>query len=238
MIYLLVPFYRAPGMFWFMTSIMQCYLLTPFLYTLDKKMRAPVFIVVNLASICLLMFPSLFTLGASSPAVTAYLYKAFLFGNILLFSLGMTMPAILRKYGAILQSKAVLMITTVFFIFFLFLIGISGGAASWTKLMIDPPFFISVFTLCLLIMIVNPPLPFRRTIGFFGRYAYSIYLFHMSFFGLIAYLGLTSGKTIINLAIVVLCAPLFLITCALLELGSDKAINLLEKKIFHRSGAF
>lgn len=221
-IYLGVPWLRGPGPFWFVSAIIQCFLLAPFLYLLLKKLRPLAFFIFILLSTLVLFGATLiFNHRGMIGEIQPWIYRDFFLGNILLFSLGLLIPAAGRNFNRVFRGNAAKLtvagFSTLVFLGLLWSIRSKDKLFEDSWLVLTPAFFLATFAFCLAMVSTGPPVPFRRSLVFCGACSYSIYLFHRAFFGLLATMGLVQDGSRRSVVYTLALMPVFILLCCLIE---------------------
>ncbi len=221
--------YTRPNEFtWFIYTLIPCYLAAPLLFVLLRKVGIIWYIAVNLALGAACLAASVWSLRhlAALPD-QSFVYRRFILANILLFSSGMMINPLLGTLNSFLKQTATrymaVFISTIFFVVCLIFTRIPNVLFHNSETLLGPFFDISAFCLCLAFIVAQPVLPLRETVNFLGRHSYPIYLFHLSFWGLLATWGVVTPYSISldgppgNLAVTLLLLPLFILICYLLD---------------------
>jgi peptidoglycan/LPS O-acetylase OafA/YrhL len=175
---MLFPTRQAPGTFWFLTSLVQRYLLAPLLYGLLQKLGRLRYIAIVIA-LALLVHAVYTALGL--PYSRQFSVYRFVFvGHILLFSLGMAMPKVLPEPS---RTKPVGRLA-------LWLTLLAGFAvlANYVRLenmlfwnshvYLAPLFLLYTVAFCWASLVLRPPLILKKLFVLLGTYSYPCYLFH------------------------------------------------------------
>lgn len=229
-IYLCTPLLKAPGVFWFVTAIIQCYLAAPFLYLLLRRMRPPAFLMFNIIMSAALFAASwlyLSTLANADPLAVSNLeslfYKRFLLANVVLFSLGMLAVHLISSMSRRI-NRAGLAVSFFSFLLLLYLTRDNYSLFHGGAIFMVPLFIISAFAFCAC-MIGGSPLPLKRIFFLPGRHSYPLFLFHMAFLASLGRLSLIRDNDIKSLGI-----ALFFITVFILTLGFIEELPFLAPK--------
>jgi len=234
------PFVVSP--LWFVVAIIQCYIFAPFLYLIYRKLRCRRYIVFNLALAVLVLLTSeeyahvlsLYrkVMTFEFPEPTIVLYRGIFLGNVLLFSLGLMLPPLIRLYGERMRSWAIFYMC-VFSLPVLTLI-VRYDSLIWQRdqLLVEWAYYIGVFCFCLMTMVMRPWLPFGGTVKLLGRYSYSLYLFHDFLFQVLIMLGLFEDILPVSLAIVLALFPLLIWFCRYAERRSNAFRIWLSRFLF------
>ncbi|MBI5870702.1 MAG: acyltransferase [Actinobacteria bacterium] len=227
--------YPKPADFmWFIHALIPCYLLAPILYLLLKYLRPAKFLAVNLLFMLLFGFLSIWVLGHTGVLpVQTFVYRSFIFGNIFLFAIGMSISPLFSILKHVfrnrLQGYLLVGLSLVLFTGSLRYSRTQDILFANSGTYLAPIFFISVFILCLTVIALNPILPFRSLFSFFGTHSYSIYLFHIPFWGLLSSLGIvysfsqTSDAQAGNVPMTLLLLLPFFAFCALLDAMQNRS---------------
>lgn len=212
----------ARGHYWFIASILQCYLVSPLVYAFLKKASTARFLytltgLLICANLAFALAVALDIPGAKQLIFSSFVYKRFLLGHVFLFALGMAIPRFTSRisHTPLLRSAPV---TAAAFLVTVTLV--RTNYAPWTNLC----FCILFFATAILIttsLLSSPPraLPFARTMCLAGTYSFSIYLFHPAFYQTLVALGLLTRRSVAGTYITIALLPLFVIACILIERG-------------------
>lgn len=237
-IYLGAPWLRGDSFFWFVSALIQCYLLAPFIYLVLKKVGPSLFLGMTLLLTDFLIFLTIAIryFDVKIPVIQSLepfvFFGNLLLENVLLFAMGMVMPALISRYGRLLKSSAViglpllaLAILASFYLTITVNVFFSNSQVFYAVLaIIGIPLFCSY----MIALSSERVMPLRKPVAFLGVYSFSLYLFHPQYYGILDHLGLTSlGKVSpVSLAFTLLLFPLFLGACVLLE----KGLNALRER--------
>lgn len=217
----------GPSMFWFVTSILECYLLAPLLFLILKKLRPAVFAILLALALVVLLGVSRFFLStgiADSGLLQALSYRFLLLGNIVLFSLGMMIPYLVSKYQDKVNKTAFILISLAGF-----LLAVHFGRSG---LRFHPLFVLSSFAFCLSMISRSPKLPLGKFVNVIGRNSFSLYLFHRAFFVVLAGAGIISTGSKAGIFYMLLLSPALIGFCVILERGVNKATVAIKRGIF------
>ncbi len=214
MIYLGLPFFGAPWLYWFLTALFQCYLLAPLLYFLLKRMRIKSFLAIN-AGIALLALPFSVLLPYTR-IVDILSYRYFLGAHIVLFALGMTLPYLMERFkGRVTRPMFIASLAAFFLTVFLTRTGddiFNRSHVAFIPLMILSTFALGMTWLC-----ARPPLPLKRGFVTLGRHSYPVYLFHIPYYALLLRLGLLKDNDPKSIMIIIALLPIFFFVCIKFE---------------------
>lgn len=206
---------------WFVPAIMQCYLVSPFLFIFSKRIQLKYgFLIIS--SLIILLNILLFW-GDFSPLRTIGYRKIFLL-HIFLFYLGYVLAQIKKKT---IYPMHYVIISFLLLIFFIQETTPQAFLSFQGKEYLFPLLFsLSVFFLCLTAFSSNIVLPFKNLMNFIGIHSYSIYLFHGISFKILSEVGIIHKQnTHLSGAIIwLLSMPLFLIALAALETVVDEFV--------------
>ena len=236
---LAIPYVSSP--FWFIPSIIQCYIFAPFLYLFFKKIKCRKYIFFNLAFIAVLLliskdYPSLLgrlqnRISFTFPDPTVVLYRNIFLGNVLLFSLGLMMPELIRIYGERMKSWVVFFISFFSMIVLSYMLRYNVLVLQRDQLLLETGYYSSIFFFAWSTIVVEPHLPMKRLVGLLGRHSYSLYIFHPLWFQVLILVELFQRRLPISLTIVLALFPLFLWFCVL----SERRSGLLRKRFWEFS---
>lgn len=228
-VFLGFPFIRAPGVFWFVTAILQCYLAAPFFYWALKRMGTNGYLKTNMIAggFLLLITYSVFIFRPQirnnlepSAFINSFFYKDrnFFLANLLLFSLGMSIVPVIREYAVRLRSFWMFAVSLIVFAFSIFYTRQPDTLFKNSSAFIMCLLMASVYGLCLTSIVIQPPLPLGRIIEFIGSHSYPQYLYHLIFFGVLARVGIIdSARPALSALLTAALYPVFLLVCAGIE---------------------
>lgn len=221
-IFLGVPIFRAPQLFWFITSLIQCYLLAPVLFLMKKKLGDRNFLFLNLVG---LVFLSIITL-ADKQKNYAFYYRYLLFGHLSAFAMGMMLPGIINQYGTKLKNNMANIAAFLLYIIFAYLAIFKDTFFNNSGLIEMPLLILGALFFCAVTIANNPYLPLRNSFAMVGRYSYPIYLFHPFFImAILAGLGLQADRRLSNIFILIASMPVFIFICILMQKAADWAVT-------------
>lgn len=233
---------HGTAQYWFIPTILQCYLATPFLFSNIRKKP-----IITLASLTAIITAFHLFLTHQAPIQLIFLtkfihadWRGVYFLYILVFALGLFTAPLLQNHQpkglinstekpsktrrqllnrtiitALLWSSIVL-INMVMFFMKLWVLENPNHYCARFSLNVFPVVLIVLLCLGFLYYFVN-----SRFFEYFGRISYSIYLFHISFYFLMDYFGPFPWNSIRELAFCLTFFPLFLLACQQLERLGD-----------------
>ncbi len=212
LIYLGLPFLGAPWLYWFMTALFQCYLLAPLFYLVLKKL--PLWLSLAGAGLLVLISTPLSLVPAAQ--IDPLEYRYFLGAHLILFALGMTLPAAVSRYrhkvnNTLLAGSLVAFFVSVYFT------RTQSDVFNQSHVIFIPLMVWSAFALGLAWLSIGPALPLQDVFGTLGKHTYSLYLFHIPFYGLLADLGLLKNNQLSSIEIIIVLLPLFIFLCIRFE---------------------
>ena len=230
------PILPAPGIFWFVTSIIQCYWLAPVFYYLIKKFSLKTcFIAAALAMLALLAaslawLPDLSRLPSDDfeKFLTGFVVHQLFLGNIMLFFLGMMMPLAISRYKKVFNRKAGLVASAILLAAVLFFTRLDDVLFDESGIVLAPLYMTTIYLFCLFALSTAPSLPLKKVFIIPGRYSYSIYLFHLSFFYLVAKTGLLVNDNPLSMLLIMILAPYYIYLCLSMEKSFTSARVRLE----------
>lgn len=226
-IYLGLPALGAPWLYWFMTALFQCYLIAPLIYFILKK--TPLKLYLAGSAVLALIATPLSLLPETQIDMLEYRY--FLGAHILLFGLGMALPAVVaRCKGKI--NNAMLAGSLVAFFLSVYATRTESDIFSQSHVVFIPLMVLCAFALGVTWLSLEPSLPLPGLFGTLGQHTYSLYLFHIPFYCLLADAGLLKNNHLFSVEIIVVLLPLFIFICIRAERGfnllTSQAMNFLR----------
>jgi len=218
--------------FWFVSSIIQCYLISLPLYFCLKKFGTKKFIIgisVIILLINIILFPHLKLIRSILVVKPLfYVYIDIFLSNILLFSFGLTIPELLKKYskkipGKIKSTAIIISLAYIIYYSFIFKIYKIIKIENWIFTIF---FFASMVVFIYMIIPKKIVFPFKKLFIILGIYSYSLYLFHKLFYITLTKIGITSQGSILGIFWTILLFPALLIICIILE----KTIKIISNK--------
>lgn len=220
----------APKVSWFVTAILECYLLAPFLFRVLQRLGDKGFAVFNglLASASLVVSYLLIDGRdwSGSSAMVALMFRQFFLGHVVMFSFGMMLPFAVARYGERSRRSWLLLALSLAALLLSFYLGRFG-------IRIYPLFVASTIAFCLMMIIVRPPLPLGRLIILLGTCSYTLYMFHRVFFMLLDEAGLTVDGSRASILYTLLLSPLLVLFCVFLE----RSLQRMRARISQRGSA-
>lgn len=222
----MIPGIHYGGHYWFVLSILQCYIFAPFIYFSIKKNR---FLTICFLFVIFSALTVLFKQNVFPPSIVNKLdilhsdYRNIYFFNIFIFSLSMCLPSYFEKWTevAIFEKKIILLIAICFV-----LLGMIGAKHSYSLQYLDdimqhsfyPIFFLFVLTIFVIVNRISV-----RIFSFLGGISYPIYLFHRILYaGIDKYYGYGLDSLIELLITLLLFIFPFLAACVLIERASKR----------------
>jgi peptidoglycan/LPS O-acetylase OafA/YrhL len=214
---------HAPGHFWFIPTLLQCYALAPLIFSGMRKNKAALVIIVILAFAGI---NSLLYLGYASQPVMKLVsflhagWRGFYFIYILLFTFGLLLPCFLNATQAT-QIKHPIFGKLAFCL----LLASTLSFMMLLKYFVMNGLFFAILPLPGLALLFTHAIRYVikfRVFAYLGSISYSIYLFHMLYYKIIDGIGFTKNS-LTNLAISIALFPLFLYGCNKVE-GIGKCI--------------
>lgn len=220
------PLQLAPGIAWFVTLLIQCYLLAPFLYILLKKVGTGKYVVIVLTLLFLLYMVSLFGplpyYGVFEHYPFAFAYRHFFIGHIFLFSLGMALPNIIAVAPRAPANRILALLSFALFFVTVYYTRFRFG------IYVAPFFILSTFATCLYAILWNPKPPLARILILLGIYSYSIFLFHIFFYQALKKLGIIQYGDPQSVIFMLLLLPIFILICIITEKYTNRIVGRLS----------
>ncbi|MHB1390618.1 MAG: acyltransferase family protein [Thermoleophilia bacterium] len=236
-IYLIVfGFVLAPSFLWFVTAVIQCYILAPLLFflvsrvSLNKCLMGGGLMLSATYAASLLWLPDLARLPNDKLIrfSAGFIYHQLFLANIILFFFGMMLPGLIGRYGKYFNAGYILPGLTVLLIGVLYATRFDSVLFNKSGTILVPVYIFSIAAFSLSLFVTAPALPLARFFRVSGVNSYPIYLFHLSFFGLIAAAGLLDNGGFLNLVIFLVFLPSFIMLCQWIETGSAMARDRLD----------
>ncbi len=214
LIYLGLPFFGAPWLYWFMTALFQCYLLAPLLYLLLRRIGVKAFLLIN-TGIALLALP-LSVLLPYTRIVDVLSYRYFLGAHLVLFALGMALPTLVESLGEKV-TRSMFVASLAAFSLAVYLTRTGDDIFDRSHVAFIPLMILTAFALGLAWICASPPLPLKRGFVTLGRHSYSLYLFHIPYYALLLRLGLLKDNDPKSILIIIALLPIFFFLCIKIE---------------------
>ena len=216
--YLAVPLYQAPDIYWFITSLLQCYILAPIFYFTLKRIGLTAYLILMLLLMLFvyLLFP--FNFDALTYSLVHFVYRSLFLGHVFLFAIGIALPQLLSKYKTRYRKSHLIL----FLSLFVFFISIhytknNTNILSLSEIDIAPLFLISALASCFFMILASPQTPFNSIVTLLGKYSYSIYLFHEIFYKSLSLMGVIKHGSLTSLLYTALLFPIYFFCCAVIE---------------------
>jgi peptidoglycan/LPS O-acetylase OafA/YrhL len=221
--YFAFPFYQAPRWYWFIPSLLQCYLISPFLYLILKKYG----INKTLAIIIALMFITHISYVISGLPISRYyfVYRLMFLSHIFIFSLSFCLPGINKDKFNLFSNHASLIFSFLFFMLMVYLTRFNNIIINNSAIIVAPVFVFSTFIIMFCIVNNNIVLPFKKIINYFGNNSYPIYLFHFFYFYLLEKFGLITHGSTKSIIFTLILLPIFLLTCVAIEKSTKSMVS-------------
>ncbi len=204
------------SIYWFIHSIIQCYLAAPLLYYGLLRLGARklffvttlVFVLANATKFLILdAFPVF-----SPPDVL--LFRELVFANIYIFCLGMFLPAALSNIKDRIHKRY----GKYFLLLYLVVVVINGVSAYGYDFSRGVLLISATFGICLALLSAPYDLPGGQILRILGRSSYQIYLFEPFYYYVLATFGIiVNGMQ--GLVPYLACFPAFLAACMLMNRG-------------------
>lgn len=224
-VYLAFPLVVAPGVFWFIPMLMQCYLAAPACYRLLDRLGLKRYLALAGILLVILMSGTYYVpmvAGALRIDPEALLYRNFLFANIFLMALGMAMPLLVERYRRDLDSRVCVAASLTLFLAAAYITRFPGLLFVRSGFLFTPLFLVGSSLFCLFTIATSPRLPLSSLITPLGSYSYPLYLFHRSYYGMLALAGLIGANSAVGIITTIWLAPAFFAVCIFLQSVSPK----------------
>jgi len=214
---------NSSGVFWFVTSILECYLVAPLLFPIARRLDANTNLAIVLMSIAVLLPVSLYLSDViTSPVPVAITsYKRLFLGNLLIFFMGMLMPSLLAGFKRMLSRKSLLVLAAILLAAAVWATDGKDKLFAQSELYLAPLLYLIALLFCLSLIAVAPRLPFGRAVGSVGSISYPLYLLHIPFFMALATIGVIQWRNYVSVGYTLVALPLLLGGCFILGRGND-----------------
>ncbi len=223
LIYLGLPFFGAPWLYWFMTALFQCYLLAPLLYFLLRRLGMKLFLAIN-AGVAMLALPFSVLLPYTR-LVDILSYRYFLGAHVVLFALGMALPTLVETFEKKV-TKSMFAASLAAFFLTVFFTRTEDDVFNRSHIAFIPLMILTTFALGLTWLCARPPLPLKRGFVTLGRHSYPVYLFHIPYYALLWWLGLLKDNDPKSILIIIVLLPIFFFLCIKIERGLNASAAL------------
>jgi peptidoglycan/LPS O-acetylase OafA/YrhL len=167
---LALPTSPAPGLYWFITYLVQCYLLAPFLFLLLKKLGSIRYTLV--ISIIWFLVYMVYPFTSLPFSRDMFIFRLLFLGHVLLFALGMALPSIIQEYGTRFEKKV---LVAVFFLVFLLMVHLTHHPDLLfhrSGVYLALVYIAASYFLCLFAFSSQSWLPLQRVLITLGIYSY------------------------------------------------------------------
>jgi peptidoglycan/LPS O-acetylase OafA/YrhL len=223
----------APGHYWFIPAILQCYLIAPLIHIIMKKQR--LLLLLILISSFLLVNVYLNSNYAPGPLISLLKkihldWRGIFFLYLLIFSLSMFIPKIESGWNEISKDEKIFYYYFLIFVILASMILVKYNIAmpaisTFITVTLYPMLIIIISSIYCIINRINIPV-----VSFIGSISYSIYLFHITFYLSISkYLGLRKDS-LLELCLIFILFPLFIYVCKKIEMLSYFMVRSLKNE--------
>ncbi|MBM3309731.1 MAG: acyltransferase [Candidatus Altiarchaeales archaeon] len=217
---------KSVSIFWFISAIVHCYLLAPLLYYTLRKLKTTQYLLVISLSFFVLNFT--FYSGSFQGTTANYLnkisaldYRGLFLSHILLFGLGMAVPLLNWKHKLIQKCNEYCLLIVLFVL-------VDQTRGSSVNKLTSVAFIFGSAVVFSFFMHRKNRLVFTRILSFMGKYAYSIYLFHLFFYIKLSSLGIIQYNSIQSVLRTIALLPILFILCALVEKTFSKISDCIK----------
>jgi peptidoglycan/LPS O-acetylase OafA/YrhL len=222
---LALPHFQATGIYWFITSLIQCYLLAPLLYLISQKIGTRNYLI--LVIFCTLISFLIFPFTALPYTQDYFVYRYLFLGHLFLFAQGLALPNLLKVIKQYPPDDLSNKLTAIAFISFLLLVYYTRFAETGSQ--IAPLLIIVTPLFCCFSIYTNPQFPLKSLLATAGNYSYSLYLFHLIYYHALAELGFVSSSNYVGIVLAIAFFPCFWGVCLLLEKCNQKILKYSSK---------
>lgn len=212
--YIAFPF-QASGIYWFITSIIQCYILAPLVYAMLQRLGNKNYFLVLTAILLLTQFVTIFL--NIKPTQQYFGYRFMVGGHLFLFFFGICIPNL--QLPSLSSKRLFIVLSGVVFLGSLYFTSPTDINLLFKK---SGLYFSSIFILSCFLFVYsiekNQDLSLDFSlINLFGKYAFSIYLFHQLYYGILTKIGLIHKQSLLSVFVTIICFPLFFLGCFFAE---------------------
>lgn len=226
-VWLGIPIELAPGIAYFVTLLIQCYLIAPLLFVAIAKIGTAKYAALVIGGLFIIWGIGVF-LPLSIPYLSVYSYHHMALSHIFLFSLGLAMPNLLSIRFRMPAQWAILPLS---FLIFWVTVHYTRFQYFELSLYIAPLFILSTVAFCYFMIFVRPRLVLGKLLILLGTYSYSVYLFHLSLYDALEAIGVVEQGRWAGVIFVLLALPPFLIACILVEKLTQRISRRLERSL-------
>jgi peptidoglycan/LPS O-acetylase OafA/YrhL len=218
--YLAIPLFQAPSLFWFVTSLVQCYLLAPALYSALKKFGTGKYIISVLS--LMLLSSVCYSLSSMPYKLDHFVYRFLFLGHIFLFSLGLALPLVMKKpWLESFGNRAGLPMFIAFFAA-VYLTRQQSKFFLNSGVIAGPILVIAAVLFCFSVLKINTPRPLMNLFSVLGAYSYSIYLFHIYYYETLFRMNFINTDNVKSIILTLVFLPVFLLFCMALEKAAGR----------------
>jgi len=225
---LALPTSPAPGLYWFITYLVQCYLLAPFLYLLLEKLGSIRYTLV--ISVLWFLVYIVYPFTSLPFSRDMFIFRLLFLGHVLLFALGMALPSLIQEYGTRFRHKVFVAVFIAAFLLMVHLTHHPDLLFHRSGVYLALFYIAAAYFLCLFAFSSKPWLPLQRGLITLGIFSYSVYLFHLPYYKVLQKLKLIQRDNLQSVLYTLLLFPVLFLFCVLLE----KANNALSSWVGSR----
>ncbi|MHB1391235.1 MAG: acyltransferase family protein [Thermoleophilia bacterium] len=223
---LCAPLLTSP--FWFVASIIQCYIFFPFLYLLFRRIGAMKYGLFNALLLVILLMISAkygFLISKLQPLLprlfhepAELIFRRVILGNVFLFSIGMLLPSIVKKIEIRINQWLAIALAAFVLLETSFILTFDVKVLGRDDLFMEVLYYFIVYFFCWVMITTKPKLFLKKAIVLMGRNSYSLYLFHGLMFQLLIDAHLFQEPPLLSVMIILALFPLTLWFCAKSEM--------------------
>ena len=226
--------------YWFIAAILQCYLIAPaiFLSLVYRRIWALIGIPLVFVLSNIILNAAGVPQGIVSSLDFVHLYwRGMYFLYFFIFSMAMFLPEYISSWSRVPRFEKLFYFYMSFFIVMLFMVASKYHNNLQYLYNIMAFTFLPLLFLCITSMyaIVNDIS--IKYMSKLGEVSFAVYLFHMIFFRLINRTLGIGNDSIVELAVCIVCFPVFYICCKYLQQIAEKMTSFAKAAVHERTGS-
>lgn len=225
---------QTKGLFWFVSALVHCYLLSPFLCYSLKKTKTVIFLplltflfIISDYLYHLVVVPN-FNLIRHVQKISALVYQDLFLSHVYLFAVGLAIASLARKKHKLIGSKNFNLY--LLFLFILVCLSRTDFDNETTNMLTKYAFIFGASIIFYISTSIKTKLIFKNILMFLGKYSLSIYLFHPFFYKTLEGLNLMRENSLISFISTLLLLPIFLKLCEVIEERYSVVINRVKNR--------
>ncbi|MCP8323164.1 MAG: acyltransferase [Candidatus Methylarchaceae archaeon HK02M2] len=224
--FLAVPFVQAPGIYWFITSLLQCYIIAPFIYLLIVKLDKLRLLIISLLTlVATYMIYLHYGIGFTR---ANFVYRFVPLGHIYLFLGGMILYSIEKP----VKTKIHILIALILFLSSVILTRNNSVLFDGSGMIFGLFLLVSSIYICYAFTsMLHNKLIFSGLICSLGMCSYSIYLFHVFYYKALVKANIIHVDSIVSVIITFLLLPVFVYLMSIME----RAVSITSSRLLQKN---